>query len=362
MKKKLAVLLSLTLAASMLTVGCGNKTDAPAETPAQTEAPATTDAPADAPVAEEGSLKTGFAALVGASSHSKDAEADADGTAEVDSTVAAVTVDADGKIVECVLDSVQVKVNFDATGKITSDLASTFDTKNELKEGYNMKGVSGIGKEWYEQAQAFADYCVGKTAEEVRGIALDEKTAPTDADLAAGCTVSAGEFVESIAQAAETATDMGAQAGDKLGLAIVDSISKSTDATADAEGLAQAYVHYAVTTTDADGKITSCILNASQGNMNFDATGKITTDLATTYKTKNELKDDYGMRGASAIGKEWFEQAEAFAQYCVGKTSDEVAGIAMDQGVPTDADLAAGCTVHATDFVNVVSKAAANAK
>lgn len=357
MKKKLTVLLSLTMAVSMLAVGCGNNetpAEAPVETPAQSEAPA--EPGVEAPAAE-GGLKTGLAIITAPSHYSVDA-GDSEGLAQADSTAVAVTVDADGKIVECLIDALQTKVNFDTTGKITTDLATEFQTKEELQDGYGMRGVSPIGKEWFEQAEAFAAYCVGKTAEEVRGIALTDAGAPADADLAAGCTIHSVDFVEAVAQAAETATDLGAQSGDKLGLAVVSSISGSKDASADGDGLAQGYAHYAATTTGADGKITSAILDAVQANINFDTTGKLTTDLATSFKTKNELKEDYGMKGVSGIGKEWYEQAAAFAQYCVGKTADEVAGIAMDQGVPTDADLAAGVTVHATDFVNVVSKAA----
>jgi hypothetical protein len=36
------------------------------------------------------------------------------------------------------------------------------------------------------------------------------------------------------------------------------------------------------------------------------------------------LGDGYGMRSASKIGKEWNEQANAFAAYVIGKTVDEV--------------------------------------
>ena len=35
-----------------------------------------------------------------------------------------------------------------------------------------MRGNSGIGKEWNEQANAFAEYIVGKTVDEVKGIAV----------------------------------------------------------------------------------------------------------------------------------------------------------------------------------------------
>ena len=87
------------------------------------------------------------------------------------------------------------------------------------------------------------------------------------------------------------------------------------------------------------------------------------TDLNAPVQTKNELGEAYGMKKASAIGKEWNEQAAAFSAYCMGKTADEVKGIAMDEtGLAADADLLAGCTVHIGEFMNVVATAAMNAK
>ena len=165
------------------------------------------------------------------------------------------------------------------------------------------------------------------------------------------------------AAAADNAAELGAKAGDKLGMAIVTNMSKSTDATAEAEGVAQVYSTYAVVTMDEAGVITSCIIDASQANVKFDAKGQITNDITAPVQTKNELGANYGMVKASSIGKEWNEQAAAFAAYCVGKTPAEVQGVAMDnQGLAADADLLSSVTVHIGDFMNVVAKAAGNAK
>ena len=96
--------------------------------------------------------------------------------------------------------------------------------------------------------------------------------------------------------------------------------------------------------------------------MNFDTTGKITSDLTAEVASKNELGDAYGMKTASSIGKEWNEQAAAYAAYAVGKTADEVNGTAVTEGVPSDTDLAASVTVHIADFNTVITKAVDNAK
>ena len=57
-----------------------------------------------------------------------------------------------------------------------------------------MGAVSSIGKEWNEQAAAFAAYVTGKTLDEVAGIAVDEATKPAEADLASSVTISIGGF------------------------------------------------------------------------------------------------------------------------------------------------------------------------
>ena len=67
----------------------------------------------------------------------------------------------------------------------------------------------------------------------------------------------------------------------------------------------------------------------------------------------------YGMRKASAIGKEWFEQAAGFAAFITGKTLTEASGIAVNEGgYPTDADLMATTTMGIGDFLSLIQKIA----
>lgn len=367
MKKGLVLLLSLVLVVSMFTA-CGKKNEATStettpevteaaatEAPETTEAPEATEAPATADAA-----KTGLAVI---SSIAKSASAgEAEGLGQIDSYVAAVLVGADGKILDCSIDAAQTKINFSAEGKITTDLATEFKTKQELGTDYGMLKASGIGKEWNEQADAFAAYVVGKTVDEVKGIAVNEEGVAADADLASSVTVHVGDLIAVVEKAVANAQELGATSADKLGLGVATNIAKSKDATADEAGLAQAYSNYTAVTTDATGKITSCTIDASQSNVNFDAKGAVTSDLAAALQTKQELGAGYGMAKASSIGKEWFEQANALAAYVVGKTVDEVKGIALtEEGTPADADLASSVTVHIGDYTNVIDKAVANA-
>lgn len=352
MKKALPLLLSMVLVLGVLSA-CGKEKEEPA---ASATPEATQSAQPSAATA-----KTGFAVISSIEKSKAPAGEDA-GLAQADSLVVAVLVDEDGKILSCEIDAAQTKINFSTEGKILTDKATVFKSKQDLGTEYGMGKVSGIGKEWNEQADAFAAYVVGKTVDDVKGIAVNEEGVPTDADLASSVTVKIGTFIEAVDKAVANAKDLGAMITDKLGLAVTTEISKSKDATAEEAGLAQAYSSYAVVTTDTDGKITSCYLDGSQSNVNFDAKGAITSDLAAAIKTKQELGYDYGMKKASGIGKEWFEQADAFASYVKGKTAAEVKGIAVDEeGKASDADLVSSVTVRIGSLIELVDKAAAKA-
>ncbi len=359
MKKLLSLVLVLVLAVTFVT-GCGSTSTetSPSSTAASSEASTAPSTTATEPSTDD-AVKTGLAVI---SSVAKSADAgEKDGLAQTDSVVVAVTVDKDGKIVKCAIDTAQTKINFSKEGKILSDLKAEYKSKQELGNEYGMKKASKIGKDWFEQANAFADYVLGKTVAEIKGIAVNEEGIPTDAELSTSVTVHITDYVTAIEKAVSNAKELGAKASDKLGLAAVTNIAKSTDA-GEKEGLAQAYSNYSATTFDAAGKITSCIIDASQSNVNFSKEGKITTDLKAELKTKNELGDAYGMKKASKIGKEWFEQADAFAKYVVGKSVDEVKGIAVTEGVPTVAELTSAVTVHITDFTSMIEKASKSAK
>ena len=133
---------------------------------------------------------------------SKSADAENAGNAQLDATVTALTMNGD-VITSCVIDSVQAKVAFDATGVITSDVTAPVATKNELGERYGMVAWGGAIAEWDEQAASFASYVTGKTAADVAGIAVDEGTKPTDADLTGSVTIAIGGFQALIAKAAQ---------------------------------------------------------------------------------------------------------------------------------------------------------------
>ncbi len=305
-------------------------------------------------------VKTGLAVI---SSIAKSTDAgEKEGLAQVDSVAVAVTVDKDGKIVNCKIDTAQTKINFSAEGKLTTPKDTVYKSKQDLGSEYGMGKASSIGKEWNEQANALADYVKGKTVAEVKGIAVNQEGIPTEKDLTSSVTIHIGDYVAAIEKAVNNAKELGAKAGDKLGLGVYTTISNSADA-GDKEGVAQAYSNYAATTFDANGKITSSYIDASQSNVNFTKEGKITSDLKAELKTKQELGAGYGMAKASSIGKEWNEQINEFAKFVTGKTIDQVKGIAVNaEGVPSEKDLTSSVTIHIGDYQTVIEKSSANAK
>ena len=362
MKKMIAMLLALAMVLALAgcagtTVVVGNCTCPPdAHEPAQppTEAPApNTEAPAEGGAA---ALRTGLAVIAGAA-ESKSAEGENNGEAKYDVTVAAVTVDENGVIRDCVIDSIGTSVAFDAAGLLVDfDPAAAVLTKTELGDAYGMKAYAGAKYEWYEQAQALADFAVGKTVEQLKsGIAGGYAS---DADLATTATIYLGGYVAAIEKAVSNSQMLGAKEGDELKLAIISKLDAGPGQ--DTGGAAELTVDVAAVTMAGD-VITSCCIDALQAQVEFDGAGQITTDLAAGFQTKNELGEAYGMKAWAGAKYEWNEQAANFAAYVTGKTAADVAGIAITETTkPADGtDLAASVTISIGDFQALIAKAAA---
>lgn len=297
----------------------------------------------------EGAVKTGMAII--ASVSGENASSDADGKVSFDLTLAAVNVDENGIITACVIDSLGTDVHFSATGVPTADVQVALSTKNELGESYGMKLYAGSQYEWNEQAAALAAYAVGKSVEELKNGAITESGYAKDADLATSATIYLGGYVAAIEKAAQNARHLGAQAGDELKLASIHSLADST------QGSIVLNSDVTAITMNAD-TITSCYLDAIQITVAMDENGVITSDLATTPQTKNELGESYGMKLYAGAKYEWYEQAENFASYVTGKTADEIDGIAVTEaGKPADADLATSVTIAIGNFRALILKA-----
>ena len=346
MKKFLCLITMLSLVAALL-IGC-------AGTPViyYSDCTCPTGSHANTPeyIPTEGALKTGLAIVtsVGKSENAK--------VADYDVTVVAVTVDDNGVIQDCIIDSVGATVEFDATGTITSNLSAEILTKNEKGDSYGMKAYGNAKYEWYEQAAALANYAKGKTVAELKKGAVNEAGKAADADLASTATIYLGGYVAAIEKAVANAKHLGAQAGDVLKLAVINGIGSSASATAEKAGTAQLDCDV-VALTQKNDMITSCAIDSVQAKVSFNAKGEISTDLNAAVLTKNELGENYNMKKYGNAKYEWNEQAASFAAYVTGKTPAQVAGIAVTEGKPSDADLSATVTIAIGGFQALIAKA-----
>jgi uncharacterized protein YuzE len=371
MKKILLIALALILALSVL-AGCS--------APAAPEAPAAPAAPTEPAAAEGTIVKVGLGHITSIGK-SKDLGKDAEGKevlplGQVDTVMAAVGFDKDGKVVSVTIDNAQTKVTFDSALQLTSDTKAENKTKVELKEEYGMIKASTIGKEWYQQAEALGQWMVGKTVNEIKAMKTIEKDAshpavPDVPELTSAVTISVQDYVAAVAEAYENAIDV--TGGVKVGLGQNIATGKSKGLGKDADGkevlpLAQVDTVMAAAAFDKDGKVVGTIIDNAQTKINFDNTGKVTSDKAAEYKTKVELKEEYGMIKASTIGKEWYQQADALGKWMVGKSIDEIKAMktkAKDEAhpaVPDVAELTSLVTVSVQDYVEAVAEAFANAK
>lgn len=153
----------------------------------------------------------------------------------------------------------------------------------------------------------------------------------------------------------------------KTGLGHSISIAKSKDApAADKNGAAQVDTVMAAASFDAKGTILSVTIDTAQTKVDFDAQGKIKSDKAAKGATKVELGDKYGMKAASEIKKEWFEQIAELEKWMVGKTVDQVKAMKVkkvDAKTLTDeADLKSKVTVGIEDYLFAIEEAYKNAK
>ena len=289
------------------------------------------------------------------------------GNAQVDATVAAVVLDAEGKIVAAKLDVAQNKMDV-TDGQV--DTEKEFLSKVELGDDYNMVKFSDATLEWYQQAAAFEEYVIGKTADEVAGMetVVNEEghQVTTDEALYASCSISIGDFKEAVVKACNDEQGQTFKtAGEcKLGLAVISTSDESVAATKDEDGVVKMYTDYAAVAVDPDGKILAAVTDATQPQIKIDVNGEI---VETTFKgTKRELKEDYNMVKFSDATLEWYQQAKNFVDFCAGKTADELRATETqlnEEGhqVFVDEALYASVSISVDGMIDVVAKAADNA-
>lgn len=274
-----------------------------------------------------------------------------DRAGETNTVAAAVLLDADGKIAAVTIDELESSVSADGSGAVT--MPSDYRTKRQKGDDYPLAAASSIKKGWAEQADAFAEYLVGKTPAEAAKLETDEDGKAKDADLLSGCTIAVDTYRDAVAKACNQAEALGAAKGDTIALGIeAANGSSSLTATDDKDVNAQVDITLVALTTDEKGHVTSAIADEAEPAFTVASDGNI--EAPKSIKSKLEQGDDYGLRSASKLGKEWYEHSEGYCSYLKGKTASQIAAIADDG---SDADLASLCTISITDMQKAALKA-----
>ncbi len=320
MKKILSLGLSLLMVFSLLTlVGCGEK-----------------------------KLKLGLGVYT-VVPEGENATKEKTGSSELNTTVAAVLLDDAGKIIKCDVDAVSVAVKFDAKGKV--EAAGEIKSKYELGESYNMK-MAGAKKEWFQQADAFEETVKGKTLDEVKGIKKGDESLTT-----VGCTIDVNDFVLALEKAIKNAKDSEATEKNDLKVGMAYNISTWQNATAEVAGKAEVAVTVSSVAIDGNKKVVASTNDCVIPFVSFDKDGKIAGVYGSESTTKREAGDSYGMKAASSVGKEWYEQADAFAGYIVGKDEKAITASADNTGKSGTELVTAGCTINVNDMIKATVKA-----
>lgn len=265
----------------------------------------------------------------------------------VKTTVAAVVLDKDGKILECELDEAEFPLEI--KNGMLADVVDLF-TKGEQGDDYMLSdrdtgSSTATDKSWDEQVDAFCDYVEGMTGAQVSGIAATDGKS----EQIVGCDLIITDFVQAVHSATQNAQAKNIAAADDLKLAVT--VAKSSDW---ADEKPQFDVEMAAVTLGENDRITACMTDTAQVKLSIEES--VFATAAGAMQTKREMGDAYGMKEASSIKKEWYEQADAFDAYAVGKTADELQKTAIADDGKTDA--ISGCTIAISGMLKNAVKAA----
>lgn len=297
---------------------------------------------------KEENLKFGLGVYT-ASASTTSADGDANGQGNVAITAAALTIDGNGKVVACDLDTADITVAFTSEGKGVAN--DKFKTKAEQGKDYGMVTYGGATKEWYEQADAFETLIVGKTLDEIKAL-VAEGDKGTEEVINAGCTIMINEFVLAVEKAFGNAAASNATATHtvKLGINTEQSLK---DASEDVTGYNQIETTFVAAAVDADGKMTAVASECIQVQFNFDNLGQ---GMNATTTAKREAGTNYGMVAYGGSAKEWYEQADAFNAACIGKTAGDINALMGADNYGNDDLKAAGCTILVNGLVKAAAK------
>lgn len=251
-----------------------------------------------------------------------------------------VTVEND-KIVGYQIDTRQATKANSAGAEETPNFSWTWNqkTKRELGFDYNMKGASAIEKEWFEQAEAIEAFWLENGLDAVETNATGYITNITGASMRDAYTEVAKAAVENA----------------KLGK-FVSIYTSGTD------------FYFAEMTLDKKGKIDTLVIDVLQSTRSASA-----GTFEWNPKTKQELGNDYGMKGSDGYAfvdgawvkqdglkctLEWFEQVALISDYVKANGwNDNLQPVAQRGGSINGTDLLpelAGATIRTGGYFTLL--------
>ena len=194
--------------------------------------------------------------------------------------------------------------------------------------------------------------------------------------LLAGCMGSSGSSGSSMSSSSSSMSSSSQGSlmpeGTRTGLGIVASTSKSNPAADGQEGLFRSDITAVAVTLDSAGKVVDVRIDSIEPRITFDATGAFTGEwgdqMTTPYQTKREMGDNYGLRAASSIDKEWYEQIDALENWMIGKNTADILSMRTYQWdethtrVPDVEELKSSVTIDVGVYLDAFQKAVDQAR
>ena len=143
----------------------------------------------------------------------------------------------------------------------------------------------------------------------------------------------------------------------RIGTGVVTDLGESAPAAGGKNAAVKATVTVCSAVFDKDGKIVRVRFDEVQPAVEVKPDGTFAVALPGEVPTKREQGDDYAMKEASDIGKEWYQQMNGLEQWLVGKKATEVAGMQLENGYPTDGELKTTVTVKVSAHQRALQKA-----
>lgn len=119
----------------------------------------------------------------------------------------------------------------------------------------------------------------------------------------------------------------------KVGVGSYTTTEDSSSSVEDSSGKGIVSTTYATVIFDENDIIRKIYIDEVESKIYFDSKGHLDESKNNkVVRSKRELGDEYGMKAASNIGKEWYEQINSLEDYLVGKNIRNISDFVINNG------------------------------